>query len=173
MMNSTEPMIAEHNTQMLKITRDFQAPRALVFRAWTTPESLIRWFAPQGCSIQIAKMDFQVGGRFLTCISNPSFGECWCKGVYREIVSPERIVYSMEVSDANGDSVDPVAAGHDSDWPRETVVTVTFEEHTGQTRLTLQQTVSESLAKRTGAHPSWLQMLDRLAEELASPQSSR
>ena len=53
------------------------------------------------------------------------------------------------------------------DWPRETVVTVTFAEHAGQTTLTLHQTVRESLAKRTGAHPSWIEMFDRLAAELA------
>jgi hypothetical protein len=57
----------------------------------------------------------------------------------------------------------------DPDWPAETVLTVTFAELAGKTRLTLQQTVLESLAKRTGAHPSWIQMLDRLAEDLAHP----
>jgi hypothetical protein len=55
----------------------------------------------------------------------------------------------------------------DPDWPRETTVTITLAEHAAGTKLTLQQTVSESVAKRTGAHPSWIEMLDRLAAELA------
>ena len=56
----------------------------------------------------------------------------------------------------------------DPDWPLETVVTVTFVPKGSRTVLTLHQTVSESLAKRTGAHPSWLQMFDRLAALVAS-----
>lgn len=60
----------------------------------------------------------------------------------------------------------------DPDWPRETIVTVTFAEPEGRTRLILRQTVSESLAKRTGAHPSRIEMPDRLAEELAGAPAS-
>ena len=60
----------------------------------------------------------------------------------------------------------PAAVGMDPDWPLETVVTVTLIPKDGRTMLTLHQTVSESLAKRTGAHPGWLEMLDRLAGEL-------
>ncbi|MFL6197166.1 MAG: SRPBCC domain-containing protein, partial [Thermoanaerobaculia bacterium] len=86
----------------------------------------------------------------------------WCTGVYREIVEPERIVYSLAAADENGDLAEPAEMGMDPDWPRETIVTVTFAELGAGTQLTLHQTVSEALAKRTGAHPSWLQMLDRL-----------
>jgi hypothetical protein len=59
-----------------------------------------------------------------------------------------------------------------SEWPRETIVTVTFVELGGKTKLTLHQTVLESIAKRTGAHPSWIEMLDRLAENLANTRIS-
>jgi hypothetical protein len=75
----------------------------------------------------------------------------------------------MAVSDANGNAVEPADVGMDPDWPRETVVTVTFVECGGKTMLTLHQTVAESLAKRTGAHPSWIEMLEKLAGELARP----
>ena len=56
----------------------------------------------------------------------------------------------------------------DPDWPRETTVTVTSTEHAGKTTMTLHQTVAESLAKRTGAYPSWLEMFDRLSETLVA-----
>ena len=56
----------------------------------------------------------------------------------------------------------------DPDWPKETIVKVTLSEHQGRTRLTLHQTVSESLAKRTGAYPSWLDMLERLGALLVT-----
>jgi uncharacterized protein YndB with AHSA1/START domain len=83
-------------------------------------------------------------------------------------VPPERIVFSMCIADEQGNTLGPVEAGMDPDWPRETTVTVTFAEQQGKTRLTLHQTVLESLARRTGAYPSWLNMLDRLAGLLAA-----
>jgi uncharacterized protein YndB with AHSA1/START domain len=152
---------------MVFLTREYDAPREMVFRAWTDPEQLKQWHAPRGCTIEYRTLDLREGGEFHSCIRTPDGHDCWCKGVYREIVENERIVYSMAVADANGHLVTPSDAGMDRDWPAETIVTVTFAEVGGKTRLTLQQTVSESLAKRTGAHPSWLQMFDRLEEELA------
>ena len=99
--------------------------------------------------------------------------ECWCTGVYRVIEKPERIVYTLAIADRNGNRLDAVTAGMAPEWPAETELTVTFTDENGKTRLTLHQTVRESLAKCTGAHPSWLQMLDRLATELAgSPATS-
>jgi hypothetical protein len=70
----------------------------------------------------------------------------------------------MIAADALGLPVEPAAVGMDPEWPPETLVTVNLQELGGKTKLTLHQTVSESLAKRTGAHPSWLDMLDRLQE---------
>ena len=146
------------------ITRVFDAPRELVFKAWADREHLMRWYAPKGCTIRISTIDFRPGGVFHHCIRNPKFGDCWCKGIYREIVVPECIVYTLALADEKGNLVDPADVGHDPDWPRETTVTVTFAELEGKTKLTLHQTVLESIAKRTGAHPSWIEMLDRLAE---------
>ncbi len=160
--------IAEAATdeRMVVITRVFDAPRELVFRAWTDPALLARWFAPHGCTIEFHSLDLREGGSFLSCLRTPDGKNCWSRGVYREVVTPERIVYTLAVADEHGQLVEPVQVGMDPDWPRETTVTVTFAESEGKTRLTLQQTVSETLAKRTGAHPSWLEMLDRLQGEL-------
>lgn len=146
----------------IRLERVFAAPRALVFDAWTKPELLLQWYAPYGCTIHYAAIDVRPGGRFHSCIRNPEFGDCWCVGVYREIVPPERIVYTLATADSEGNEVEPAKAGHDPRWPRETLVIVTLEAVRNGTKLTLEQNVSESLAKHTGAHPSWLQMLDRL-----------
>jgi uncharacterized protein YndB with AHSA1/START domain len=151
----------------VRITRDFDAPRDAVFRAWTDPAQLARWFAPHGCSIRFRTIEPRPGGTFHSCIRTPDGHDCWCRGDYREVLAPERIVFTMAVANERGDLVEPVAAGMDPAWPRETTVTVTFAElGAGRTRLTLTQTVDEALAKRTGAYPSWLQMFDRMAEQL-------
>lgn len=153
------------------IERTFDAPREAVFRAWTDPKSLARWYAPQGCSIEFHTLEVRSGGRFHSCIVIPGGKRCWCRGEYLEVVAPQRIVYTMEVSDEQGGAADPVAMGMDPAWPKTTTLTVSFlEEGAGRTKLTLHQTVGRALAERTGAYPSWLSMLDLLAAELAGRQ---
>jgi uncharacterized protein YndB with AHSA1/START domain len=148
------------------ISRVFDAPRDLVFAAWTQPEYLLRWFAPHGCEFHIERIDVRPGGGFHSCIRDGSF-ECWCVGSYHEIVAPGRLVYTLAIADAQGNKVTPASVGHDARWPAETRLVVTFEDQGGKTRLTLQQDVSESLAKQTGAYPSWIEMLERLDELLS------
>ena len=160
------------DARTIRIERMFDAPRELVFEAWTRPEQLLQWYAPHGCTIHFEKIDVRPGGRFHSCIHNPKFGDCWCVGVYREIVRPERIVYTLATADSAGNEIEPVQAGHDPRWPRETLVTVTLADVRGATLLTLEQNALESLAKKTGAHPSWLQMLDRLDELVAMRKAS-
>ena len=88
----------------VKIERVFDAPRELVFDAWTKVEHLLQWYAPHGCTVRIVELDARPGGRFHFCIHNPSFGDCWCVGVYREVVRPERIVYTLATADSDGES---------------------------------------------------------------------
>ena len=162
-----EPNESGTGRQVL-ITRSFDAPRERVWQAWTELEHLKHWHAPRGCEIHFERFDFREGGSFLSCIRNPAFGECWCLGEYLEITPPERLVYKMSMADAAGNRISSASAGHDSAWPDETILTLTLKEEGGKTLLTLHQTVSEELAKRTGAYPSWLDMLDRLAERLGA-----
>lgn len=147
------------------ISRVFDAPRDLVFEAWTTPEYLLRWFAPHGCAFHIEHIDVCPGGGFHSCIRDGAF-ECWCVGEYKEIVAPSRLVYTLAIADRHGNKVSSLTAGHDPRWPPETRLVVTFEDLDGQTRLTLRQNVSEALAKETGAYPSWFEMLERLEKLL-------
>lgn len=168
MSAETPGTVVELDEPQLVITRLIDAPRELVFQAWADPEQLVRWYAPHGCSIEFPHLEIRPGGSFHSCIRTPGGFQCWCVGEYQEVVFPERLVFSMATADQQGRRIAPVAVGHDADWPAETTVTVTLLPHGKQTQLTLQQTVSESLAKRTGAHPGWLQMLDRLSEQLAA-----
>lgn len=159
--------VADRSAGTIRIERVFAAPRELVFDAWTKPALLLQWYAPQGCTVHFASIEVRPGGRFHSCIRNPRFGDCWIVGVYREIVRPERIVYTLATADSEGNEIEPAKAGHDPRWPPQTLVTVTLAQARGGTKLTLEQNVSEALAKHTGAHPSWLEMLDRLADVIA------
>jgi uncharacterized protein YndB with AHSA1/START domain len=162
---------ADPSAGTVRIERIFAAPRQLVFDAWTQRDLLLQWYAPHGCTVHFASIDVRPGGRFHACIHNPRFGECWVVGVYREIVRPERLLYTLATADREGNEIEPVQAGHDPRWPRQTVVTVTLTQVRGGTKLTLEQTVAEALARHTGALPSWLEMLDRMATLIAAATS--
>lgn len=144
------------------ITHIFDADHETVFDAWTDPKQLPKWFAPEGCNITFRTLDIRQNGSFHYCIHTPQHGDCWCKGKYLEIVRPEKLVFTMEVADASGNNVSPTEAGMDTDWPVSTTVTILFNELGQKTEVVLMQTVSESLAKKTGAHPSWIMMMERL-----------
>ena len=152
---------------LVLIQQTFEAPREQVFDAWVQKELLEQWFAPDRCTLHIARLDVRDGGGYHWCIRNPSFGECWTIGSYLEVRRPERLIFTATIADADGIPRTPESQGHDPAWPPETTIRVTFTERAGRTTVTLEQDVSERLAKQTGAHPSWLQMLDRLRRQLA------
>ncbi|RYG38513.1 SRPBCC domain-containing protein [bacterium] len=154
------------------LERTFDAPRDLVFRAWTDPEQLVQWFAPRGCSIEFERIDPREGGSFHSCIRTPVGPDCWCVGTYLEIMPPERLAFTMRLADADGNPLDSEGAGKDSEWPEETTITVTLTEDSGRTHMTLHQNAPEEIARRTGAYGSWIEMFDRLAESLPTRTSA-
>ena len=116
------------------ITRVFDAPRDLVFKAWTEAERLTHWWGPKGFTMLSCKLDLRPGGVFHYGMQGPDGGDMWGKWVFREIVSPERLVFTLSFSDEEGNTV---RAPFSSDWPLEVLSTVTFTEHGSKTTLTM------------------------------------
>jgi len=139
----------------LVVTRVFDAPPRVLFKAWTEPERLIGWFGPQGFTVPACTMDVRPGGAFRVHMRSPEGTDHRVRGVYREIVEPERLVCTWAWEDAEG------KPGH------ETLLTVTFAEHGAKTKLTLHQAVFETVTARNGHQEGWTSALDRLAEYLA------
>jgi uncharacterized protein YndB with AHSA1/START domain len=142
--------------RVLLLTRVFDAPRALVFQAWTAPEQIARWWGPQGFSLFSVQLDIRVGGRFRIGMRSPTGTEHWKQGIYREIVAPERIAFSFAWEDAAGQP------GH------ETLVTVTFSEQGDKTELTLRQAVFATVAARDDHRAGWTSCMQRFADYLAA-----
>jgi uncharacterized protein YndB with AHSA1/START domain len=155
-MNATTSAAAETMDRELLITRIFDAPRALVFKAWTEPDRAARWWGPQGFVTVYCNMDVRPGGAFRVCMRSPEGTEHWKQGVYREVVEPERLVFTFAWEDAEG------KPGH------ETVVTVTFAEHGTKTKLTLHQGVFETVMARDAHQSGWTSTLECLADYLAN-----
>ncbi len=89
----------------LVITRVFDAPRDLIWKAWAEAERLMHWWGPKGSTIRVGTFDFRPGGVFHYCMQSPEGFETWGKFVYREIVAPERIVFINSFSDAEGNLI--------------------------------------------------------------------
>jgi uncharacterized protein YndB with AHSA1/START domain len=91
---------------VLVMRRAFAAPRDLVFKAWTEPERLKRWFGPQGWELTFCELDLRPGGEWRYCMSGPDGAESWGKAVYREIQAPDRLVYTDTFTDPQGNVLD-------------------------------------------------------------------
>ena len=117
------------DTQIL-ITRDFDAPRHLVYRAWTTPELIKRWWHARRGTVTLAEVDLRVGGRWRWVMMTDRGFEVAFHGVYRELVPHERIVHTEVFEGVPGGDDDPA------------VVTLTLAETDGRTTLTQLMQVS-------------------------------
>lgn len=117
-----------------RITRDLDAPRDLVFKVWTEADHLARWWGPAGMDIHVEKLDLQPGGIFHYRLSIPDGGEMWGKFTYREIVPPERIVYTSAFSDAEGNTT---RAPFSDSFPLEILNTLIFVDNGATTTVEL------------------------------------
>jgi uncharacterized protein YndB with AHSA1/START domain len=161
---STEPELV--------ITRLIAAPRALVFKAWSEPAQLVRWWGPKGFTTPHCTVDFRPGGAWHLCMRSPEGRVFWAKGVYREIMPPELIVTTDFFSDEAGNLRRATHYGLSADWPVETLLTIRLEERDGKTELTIRQSVALRVAESIGAVRGWNQSFDRLDAALGRPQAS-
>lgn len=153
------------------ITRTFDAPRELVWEAWTEPGHLMRWWAPKGCTTPFCKVDLRPGGKFHYCMRLPEGRDIWGIGVYREIIAPVLLVYTDSFANEQGNPVPPAHYGMSASHPAETLVTVSFEEHEGKTKLTLRHAIPVSVEERAGTEQGWSEMLERLDTLLRETRS--
>jgi uncharacterized protein YndB with AHSA1/START domain len=143
-------------------TRIFDAPRSLVFKAFSECQSLTRWFGPAGWTLPVCEMDFREGGTWFYCMKSPQGEDACGKTTFHEIVEPVRIIYSDAFADRDG----TVTAG----MPK-MLVTISFTDLDGRTQLESRtrfasaedlRTVSE-LGMDEGLRETW----DRLDDYLA------
>lgn len=156
-MATASNLATEPADRVLVITRVFDAPRELVFKAWTEPQHLVHWMGPRGFKSTVEHSELREGGTYRIHMLGPDGDDHWTQGVFREIAEPERLVMAGSWADAQGHPTSP-----------ETLLTITFEEYEGRTRLTLHQALFESMTARDQHQGGWNSSLDRLAEYLAT-----
>ena len=142
----------------LHIDRLLDAPRHLVFTVWTKPEHAAMWWGPQKFTVISCKMDVRPGGSWRKVMRRADGFTVVKFGAYREVVEPERLVFTYRDEQPDG-TLTP-----------ETLVTVTFTEEAGKTRLRLHQMGFEELASRNGHVGGWTSAMERLAHYLATAE---
>jgi uncharacterized protein YndB with AHSA1/START domain len=135
------------------ITRVFDAPRSLVFDAFTKPDHVVQWWGRKELTNKVTEMDPRAGGVFRICMTAPNGHEWWVRGVYQEVVAPSRIVfvYGLEKQTPN----------------HESLATLTFDDERGKTKFTLQQRLLDPAQARDGAAGGWEDAMERLTAFLA------
>jgi len=147
---------AEPAERELVITRIFDAPRELVFKVWTDPSHAKNWFGPRDYPAAHLEMDVRPGGAWRGCLRSTESGEeLRLGGVFREVAPPERVVFTF-------------AWEEEGERGLETLVTLTFAEQDGKTRMTFRQAPFQSLEERDGHQGGWNSTFDRLGVHLAN-----
>lgn len=149
------------------ITREFAAPRQLVWDVWTTPEHIEKWFGPKGFTTRVVKLDFQVGGRSAYVMVGPDGTEYPGTGVFKEIVPIEKIV----TTDEFGEGFEEIAEKQQIDLPQGMISTFLFDDLGKRTKLTLitsHPTVEDrEKHEAMGVVDGWNSSLDKMEEYLA------
>ncbi|HKS62645.1 MAG TPA: SRPBCC domain-containing protein [Xanthobacteraceae bacterium] len=158
-MNS--PVLAP-TERALVITRVFDAPRELVWTAWTDREHARHWWGPRHHPSTHVEIDARVGGKWRIRLTGvPDGRELWHGGVFREVVKPERLVFTFKWDE-------------EGERGEENLVSITFAEEGGKdgkkTRMTFRQTPFVSVEERDGHTEGWTSSFDRLEEALAAMQ---
>jgi uncharacterized protein YndB with AHSA1/START domain len=156
MKNTGTLQVTTPTEREIVLTRVFDAPRRLVFDAFTKPELLKRWFGPRGWSLVVCEVDLKVGGKWRFVLRGPDGKDMGMSGVYREIMAPDRSVHTESFDD----------------FPGESLVTTVLVEDRGRTTLTAtvlypSQEVRDAVIK-SGMEHGAAETYDKLAEYLAS-----
>jgi uncharacterized protein YndB with AHSA1/START domain len=138
----------------LTITRIFNAPREIVFKAWTDPKELAKWWGPKTFTNPVCEVDLKPGGALRIVMRAPDGAEYPMQGIFREIVPPSRLVFTNIALDKDGHHI------------IEGLTTVTFADDGGKTKLTLQTRgvamVDYAAAYLQGMEAGWTQSLEKL-----------
>ncbi len=152
--------VMANEAQELVLTRVFDAPRELVFKAWTDPKRVAQWWGPHGFTNPVCELDARPGGAIRIHMRAPDGTVYPMTGLYQEVAEPERIVFTSAALDAAGNAM------------FEVLTTVTFAEQGGKTKQTMRARVIKMTPQAApyiaGMEQGWTQSLERLTAYVAT-----
>jgi uncharacterized protein YndB with AHSA1/START domain len=150
----------ETTQKTMLLTRTLNAPRELVWKAWTESKLMAEWWSPRGFTNPTCEIDVRPGGAIRIHMDHPNFPNHWMTGTFKEVSKPEKLVFiSKAFEDENGNA------------ELEILNTVTFEEINGKTKLTVNAQILKATEKVKfavgGMNQGWNESIDKLEELLA------
>lgn len=159
--------MAKDKANEVVITRVFDAPREMVWKAWTEPKRVMKWWGPKNYASPACKIDLRVGGKIHFCMRGPDGKDLWSTGTYKEIVPMEKIVCTDSFADEKGNVVSAAHYGMPADFPLELEVVITFEDaEGGKTKMTLRHIGMPAGEMNDMTKAGWNESFDKLAESL-------
>jgi len=153
------------------ITRVFDAPVETVWKAWTGPEFVKRWWGPTGFTSHSCKIDFRVGGKYVFHMRAPKDfqggQDFYTAGVYKKIVPLQLIEFTQGLSDKDGNPIDPAAMRMPPDFPKEIPSSLVFKRVGSKTELTVTEYGWPAGQMRDMSESGMSECLDKLAAALA------
>jgi uncharacterized protein YndB with AHSA1/START domain len=149
----------------LVVTRVFDAPVDMVWKAWTEPDRLMKWWGPAGHTSPVCKIDLQVGGKYLFCMRSPDGQDFYTTGIYQKIFPLKEIIFTDSFADAEGNIVPSTHYGMQG-FPTELTVSVTFEDEGNRTKVTMRQYGLPAGEIFEGTGSGWAESFEKLAESL-------
>ena len=149
----------------LVITRIFDAPKELVWKAWTDSEHLMQWWGPKDFTSHFCKTDLRIGGKFHFCMKSSDGFEIWSTGVYKEVIHFDKLVFTNCFADEKGNIVPATHYGMPDNIPLEMQVTIILEDHKGKTKMTMIHKGLPS-SETGGANIGWNESFDKLVSSL-------
>jgi uncharacterized protein YndB with AHSA1/START domain len=166
---SASPEVRDVEDRDFVMTRVFAALPELVWKAWTDPRLVARWWGPKSFTSPVCEMDVRPGGAYRIVMRSPDGIDYPMKGRFDEVVPPKLLVYTVDMSEHPADWQDLLTKqleGNEPDTSR-LLCRVTFEDEGGKTRLTVRSTFDSSVLRdafvRMGMETGWGEMLDKLA----------
>lgn len=147
----------------VRITREFNAPIETIWKMWTDPGLFSQWYGPNGFTVPVAEMNVTVGGTRKICMEMQTperTMSMWFIGVYKDVTSPKRLIYTESMCDAEGNVISPSDMGMPEGTPDVTEVVIELTEENGKTVMTM---THKGVPAGSPGEGGWTQAFDKLA----------
>lgn len=155
------------NIDALIITRIFDAPREMVWKAWTEPETFMKWWGQKDYTSTVCNLDLRVNGSYHSNMVSSDGKVFWSKGTYLELIPNEHILCTDSFSDEEGNIISASEYGMTGEWPDVLKVSIDFEDaESGKTKMTLNHIGMPEGQMKEMCGAGWQESFDKLDDLL-------
>ena len=154
-------------TQDVTVTRVFDAPADQAWSAWTVDTEVMKWWGPRPWTCPEARMDVRAGGASVVCMRSPDGFEIWMRWAYSKVIPNERLDYTQNLCDRDGNLIEPTSIGMPAEFPRDVATVVTLTARDGGTEVTITEHTTTTQQLIDGSHQGLEMVMDQMGATFA------